>query len=366
MTIREAVNIITERLPIELVAGQDNVGLIAGDYDDECRRIGIAYELTGDVVGEAVENGCDLLITYHTPLFRATKSFTTSASHRDFLLDAVRSRLNVFAVHTAIDVIKDGLNFDLGRRLGLTGLQFLSPLKDTLFKLAVLIPGSHVDEVRHAMAQAGAGRIGNYEECSFNMDGQGTFLPGESASPFLGKPGQMEKVEETKVEFVVEKHRLRGVLNAMFASHPYEEVAYDIYPLSNTSANYGFGIIGEVERPIGAREFLNHVKKVLDLEFLKVSGIPDHDIRKVAICAGSGMSFYGEAVKKSADVFVTGDVSHHDFREARLRPTALVDATHHGTEKFVTELMYGLFEKLFRGRVEVKLSRQRLQSAFVF
>ncbi len=366
MTIREAVNIIAARFPVELVTDHDNVGLIVGNYDDECKKISMAYELNENVVNEAVKRQVDLLITYHTPLFRPAKSFTTSTSHPNPLVEAARSRLNIFAIHTALDVVRDGLNFDLAARLGMKHLRFLSPLKDTLYKLVVFAPETHADQVRHAMAQAGAGKIGNYLECSFSVNGVGTFVPNDSASPFVGESGKLDHVEETKIEMVVEKHRLRGVLNAMSAVHPYEEVAYDLYPLKNEAVNLGFGVMGDLEPPLATKDFLSHLKETLELEFLKVSNISDRDVRKVALCAGSGYTFYNDAIRSGADIFITGDVKHHDFREAKSCPTVLVDATHQGTERFVTELMYRLIEKLFKGKVEVESIGQRLENALVF
>lgn len=366
MNLEEVVKKIKERLPVELVADQDNVGLIVGDYDDECGTMLVAYELDNGVVEEARKAGSNLVVTYHTPLFRPTKSFTSSKSRPDPLFQAARSGLNVFAVHTGLDVTREGLNFDLASRLGLTEVRTLSPLSNTLYKIVVFVPQDHLEKVRAAMARSGAGRIGNYTECSFSAEGEGSFLPGEGSSPYVGSPGKPEKTAESRLEMVVDKPLAGKVIEAMVKAHPYEEVAYDVYPLMNESVNYGFGAIGTLQEPLPASRFLERVKKHLGLPSLRVSHLPDMMVRKVALCAGSGVSFYRDAVREGADIFITGDVKHHDFREARPRSTILADATHHGTEKFAAELLHGMLKKTFEDRVVVNLSKHDYDSAVIF
>ncbi|MCL4510404.1 MAG: Nif3-like dinuclear metal center hexameric protein [Bacteroidetes bacterium] len=363
MNLRQVVKIINEKLPIELVAEQDNVGLIAGNYDDECEKMTAAYELESDVLDEVVSSGSNLVVTYHTPLFRPAKSFTSSRSRPDPVYDATRYRVNVFAVHTALDVVRDGLNFDLAERLGLKEVRFLSPLKNTLYKIVVFVPHSHLEQVRRAMARGGAGKIGNYSECSFEADGKGTFLPNEKAFPFIGSAGKLENTDEARFEMIVEKPLVATVLNEMLNAHPYEEVAYDIYPLLNDSPNFGFGAIGELDEPVAIRKFLDGLKDLLDLKFLKVSQLPDVKVKRVALCAGAGVPFYRDAVKSGADVFITGDVKHHDFREAQSHSTILVDATHRGTEKFAAELIYEKLKEMFDDKVAVGMSKCRQENA---
>ena len=366
MNLEEVVKKIKERLPIELVADQDNVGLIVGDYDEECGTMIVAYELGNGVVEEARKAGSNLVVTYHTPLFRPMKSFTSSKSKPDPLFQAARSGLNVFAVHTGLDVSRDGLNFDLASRLGLTGLTALSPLANTLYKIVVFVPEDHLEKVRAAMARSGAGMIGNYTECSFSAEGKGSFLPGEGSSPYVGSPGKLERTTESRLEMVVDKPLTGRVIEAMMKAHPYEEVAYDVYPLVNESVNYGFGAVGSLEEPLPMRKFLERVKNLLELPSLRISHLPDAPVRKVALCAGSGVRFYRDAVRNGADIFITGDVKHHDFREARSAHTILVDATHSGTEKFAAEVLHGILKQTFENRVVVNLSKHDYDSAVIF
>ncbi|MFZ1083294.1 MAG: Nif3-like dinuclear metal center hexameric protein [Candidatus Kryptoniota bacterium] len=357
MKLQEIVKKIYDNLPIKLVSDGDNVGLIAGNYDDECEKMTVAYELNNGVLDEVLQNHSNLLVTYHTPLFRPTKSFTSSNSKPNSLFEAARAGVNVLAVHTALDVVRDGLNFDLAARLGLKNIRFLSPLKDTLYKIVVFVPQSHLDQVRRAMSEAGAGRIGNYFECSFALDGKGSFVPNEEASPYIGQPGKFESVDEARLEMVVERSLIGAVVSEMLKTHPYEEAAYDVYPLSNDSANFGFGAIGELDEPVQLKVFIGRVKEIVGLDSVKASHLPEVEIKKVALCAGSGVPFYSDAVKNGADVFVTGDVKHHDFREAQPCPAVLVDATHHGTEKYVPEVMLKIMNEIFRNEISVRMSK---------
>ncbi len=363
MKLQDLAKKIYDYLPIELVSQHDNVGLMTGNYDDKCEKMILAYELSDFVLNEALSNHSNLIVTYHTPLFRARKSFTSSSSRPDYLLDAARAGVNVFAVHSALDVIKDGLNFDLAARLGLKNINVLSAIKDTLYKVAVFVPSSHLDNVREAMAKAGAGKIGNYSDCSFTVEGKGSFLPSDSASPYIGEAGKIEEVDEMRLEMVVTKSLVGPVVNEMLKAHPYEEVAYDIYPLANDSLGFGFGAIGELEEPMSIKDFISRVKGLLELDFVKISHSSEKEIKKVAVCAGSGVPFYNDAVRNGADIFVTGDVKHHDFRQAQSQHTIMADATHIGTEKFTTEVMFKVLKGIFSDTITIDISRYKTANA---
>ncbi len=350
MKLQEVVKKIYDNLPIAIVADQDNVGLMVGNYDDECEKMTIAYELSNGVLDEALQNKSNLVVTYHTPLFHPAKSFVSSRLKPNTLFEAARSGINVFAVHTALDVMRKGLNFDVAARLGLKDIRFLSPLKNTVYKIVVFVPRSHLDDVRRAMAHAGAGVIGNYGECSFISDGTGSFMPNEDASPYVGQAGNLESVDEVRLEMVVERCFVGPVVKEMLEAHPYEEAAYDVYPVVNDSVNFGFGAIGELGEMVQLREYIDFVKRVLGLDIVKASHMPDAKIEKIALCAGSGVSFYGDAVKSGADVFITGDVKHHDFCEAQANRTVLIDATHHGTERFAPDVILKIMEEVFHSK----------------
>jgi dinuclear metal center YbgI/SA1388 family protein len=363
MKLQELAKKLNNNLPIELVAEQDNVGLIIGNYDDECEKMTLAYELNKTVLDEALANHSNLVVTYHTPLFHAKKSFTSSASRPDPLFDAARARMNVFAVHTAIDVVKDGLNFDLAVRMGLKNIKVLSPIKNSLYKVVVFVPSSHLDKVREAMADAGAGNIGNYSDCSFVVEGKGSFLPSNSASPYVGEAGKFERVDETRLEMIVAKSLIGSVINEMLKAHPYEEAAYDIYPLVNDHADLGFGAVGELEEPVLLNDFISHVKETLGLDSMKLSRSPEVKIRRVALCAGAGVPFYDDAIRDGADIFITGDVKHHDFREAQPCRTILADATHVGSEKFAIEVMSKVLRRILSDTISIEMSKSKTINA---
>ncbi len=365
MKIREVVSRISKIFPIEIVSGQDNVGLIAGNYDDECKKMTVAYELNAEALKEAAEARSNLIVSYHTPLYKSAKSFTSSLSRPNFLFEASRLGVNVFSVHTALDVVRDGLNFDLARKMGLKNIRFLSPLADTLFKIVVFAPSTHAEQVEIAMSRAGGGRIGNYSECSFSVAGKGAFLPGDDANPFIGSAGKKEVVDELRLEMVADKHLVGNVIKNMLDAHPYEEPAFDVYPLAGNSPNYGFGAMGDLEVPVSTEEFFKKVKELLEIETLKISHMPDIKIRKVALCAGAGVPFYGDAVRSGADVFITGDVKHHDFRDAKSNAAILADATHNGTEKFAAGLIYDMLGETFKNELVVEVCKHQEHNAII-
>ncbi|MGC8652711.1 MAG: Nif3-like dinuclear metal center hexameric protein [Candidatus Kryptoniota bacterium] len=365
MKVYEVINRIENSLPIRVVEDEDNVGLIAGSYNIECTGLFVTYELNYEAIERAVQSNANLVVTYHTPIYKPTKKLTSSDDSANYLLYALNKSLNVYSVHTAIDISREGINFDFGRRLGLKKMKFLSPLTNRMYKISVFVPSTHVSGVRDAMSAAGAGVIGDYVNCSFESKGKGTFLATGSAHPFVGVVGVPEETDEVKLEMIVDRSLLHSVLSAMVSSHPYEEVAYDVYPLANPSPNYGFGVFGELDKELDLISFLSEIKEIFDLKHLVYSAHPGRTIKKVAFCAGSGMSFYRDALKSGADIYITGDVRYHDFRQSLESKMILVDATHYGTEKYVPELLSNLMLKIFGPDLPVTSHRQERVCIFV-
>ncbi|HEY9164916.1 MAG TPA: Nif3-like dinuclear metal center hexameric protein [Candidatus Kryptonia bacterium] len=365
MNLRDVIKTISEKFPIELVSENDNVGLICGDYEDECSKMTVAYELNDRTLKEAGDLGSNLVVTYHTPIFKPVRNLTSSRENFNPVLRAARMSINVFTIHTALDVMHGGINWDFAERFGFKDTKFLSPLRSTLYKLVVFVPASHLESVRKAISLSGGGRIGDYSECSFDVAGNGTFIPGSASNPFVGTRGKRESVEEERVEVVVEKQFLGRVIKGMVDAHPYEEVAYDVYPLVNESPNYGYGIVGNLEHPMDVNLFLGTVKRILSQPFVRVSHMSETEVTRVAFCAGSGMGFYGDAVGEGADIFVTGDVRHHDFRTARSGKMVLVDASHSGTERYAPALIQKALKELFTDKVDVTLARSQEDNAVI-
>lgn len=365
MKIYEVTKRIENALPIRVAADEDNVGLIAGNYDADCSGLFVTYEMDSEAIDRAVQLNANVIVTYHSPIYKPIKKITHSNDSPNYLLYALNNSLSVYCVHTALDICREGINFDFGKRMGLQKMKFLTPLSDRMYKISVFVPAEYVSKVRNAMSASGAGLIGDYINCSFESRGKGTFLPTGSAHPFIGNVGTLEETEEVKLEMIVDRSFLHSVLSAMLSNHPYEEVAYDVYPLINSSPNYGFGVVGEMEEELDMLTFLSRLKEVLDVKQLTYSAHPNRSIRKVAFCAGSGMSFYGDALKSGADIYITGDVRYHDFRQSLDSRMIVVDATHSGTEKYVPELLTNLMVKIFKPDLPVLSHRQKRVSIFV-
>ncbi len=314
----------------------DRIGLLIGTPASEIKKVLVTLEVTEEVVSEAIQAEVQLIISHH-PLFRDPLPHLRFDSYPTSLIARlVQTGIHLYVAHTNLDAAPDGVNDILARRLGLLELEFLFPIRgEKLYKIAVFVPEGYEDPVRRAMCGMGAGWIGKYAECTFQTAGMGTFRPLPGATPFLGEVGELEKACEYRLETIVPEGKLSQVLEAMREAHPYEEVAYDVYPLWNQGRRYGFGRAGKLAEGMSLARFAEEVKRSLELEVVRVVGSPDRMVRKVALCGGSAMVFLPQALKTGADVYLTGDVKHHEALDAIARDMALIDAGHHGTERVV-------------------------------
>ena len=334
MNIADVERLFEEWTPRWTAWDRDNVGLQVGDRSRRVRRILVALDVTDEVITEAITKRIDLIVSHHPLLFRPASSVTTSDRVGRHVLSLAEHQVALFSAHTNLDFARDGVSFALAEVLGLVDVRFLSPLKETLVKLAVFVPEEHVEKVADAMAQAGAGIVGNYTECSFRIKGTGTFRGSDEAKPFVGKTQQLERVAEMRLEMILPRAKVAAVTAAMKAVHPYEEVAYDVYPLANPNPNFGMGAIGKLPKRLSLRSFLSRIKKALNAEALRYAGDLRQSVRTVAVCGGSGSDLLDEAMAADADVFVTADIRYHRFHDAHGR-IALVDAGHWETEHVV-------------------------------
>ncbi|MGD0622641.1 MAG: Nif3-like dinuclear metal center hexameric protein [Thermacetogeniaceae bacterium] len=332
---------LEEWAPPLLAEDGDNIGLQVGSRGTEIERVLVTLEVTTEVISEAVKEKAQLIVSHHPlirdPLARLDyESFPASLAVR-----LVESRIHFYAAHTNMDAAPGGVNDLLAERLGLTGVSVLRPApQEKLYKLAVFIPRGHEDEVRQAICNAGAGWIGNYDECTFQVGGTGTFRPLPGTHPFLGRIGVLERAEESRLETVVPETRLRAVIGAMLAAHPYEEVAYDLYPIKNQApCKTGLGRVGRLPDPKPLRAFAEQVGDALGLQAVRLAGDPERPISAVALCGGGAMSLLKRAIEAGADVYVTGDVKHHDALNAIGQGIAVIDAGHHATEKIIVPAM---------------------------
>jgi len=322
--------------PKKLAYDWDNVGLLVGDPGAEVDKILISLDITDQVVEEAIEKRAGMIVSHHPLIFKPIKNILWDNPMGAILKKLVQKEISVYAAHTSLDMCKNGVNQVLFEKLGLEKGELLKvEVAEKIYKLVVFVPMSHVEQVKSAIGDAGAGWIGNYSHCSFGAPGVGSFKPLEGSNPHIGDVGKIEEVEEMRLETIVSEKLLRKVLKAVIASHPYEEVAYDIYQLDNSGEEYGLGLVGAYADPLAKDEFLQILKERLQAPVLKVAGLLPEKIKKVAVCGGSGGTIIGRAAFKGAQVLVTGDVSYHQAQEAESLGICVIDAGHGITEKLI-------------------------------
>jgi len=331
MRVRDIQQILESWAPKEIAWERDNIGLQAGDPAAVVRGILVALDVTEEVIAEAVRRKANLLVSHHPLLFRPLSAVTMQSARGRCIRALMQSGINLYSAHTNLDFTRGGTSFALAQALGLTDVEFLRMPYEVQRKVVTFVPPAEAERVARAMADAGAGIIGNYDSCSFAGPGTGTFRGNERSRPAIGKRGVLEHASETRLEMMVPRWRLGDVIGAMHRAHPYEEVAYDVYPLENRSREHGMGIIGNARRPVTLRVFLNDLKRRLGVPALRCTGDMRRTVRRVAACGGSGTELMDEAARRGADVFVTADVRYHSFHDVEAS-MALVDAGHFETE----------------------------------
>lgn len=361
MIVEDVEHIMEQWAPRWAAWERDNVGLQIGDRRRRVRRVLLSLDVTKDVVREAIRRNIDLVISHHPLLFRPPTSISASERVGELVLLLAEHRIALYSAHTNLDFTRDGVSFSLARTLGLQQPRFLEPLKEHLAKIAVFVPQAYVNDVRSKMSAVGAGTIGDYSSCSFQTNGQGTFRGSEKSHPFEGKPGTLESVEEVRLEMVLPRARVSDVIRAMKSAHPYEEVAYDLYPLLNESPNHGMGAVGELRTAISLKSFLKSVKKELRSTSLRYVGDLNKKVRTIAVCGGSGSDLLETAIRSGVDALVTADIKYHAYHDAEGR-IALVDAGHWETEHVVLPVVARKLRDAFdhvREKVSILVTKKR-------
>jgi dinuclear metal center YbgI/SA1388 family protein len=344
MKIKEIIQHLEMIAPLSSQESYDNSGLIVGDINVELKQALICLDSTEEVVDEAIENGCNLIIAHHPIVFKGLKSLTGKNYVERVVLKCIKNDIALYAIHTNLDNFRYGVNDEIGRRLGLTDLKILEPKKDVLNKITVFVPVENRDEVAKAMFNAGAGFIGNYKECSFYGEGTGTFTAVEGANPYTGKVGQIEYAKENRLEMLVSSHRLAVVVDAMKEAHPYEEVAYDIVFLQNSNQYEGAGMIGKLEPPMETKAFLSFVKQQFNCGVIRHTKLVKNTIETVAFCGGSGSFLLKNAIQSKADVYITGDFKYHEFFDAEDK-VIVADIGHFESEQYTINLLSDVLTK---------------------
>ncbi|TCO80018.1 Nif3-like dinuclear metal center hexameric protein [Marinisporobacter balticus] len=332
------INIMESIAPPYLGENWDNVGLHIGQHDRSIRRILVCLEVTEAIIDEAVYKNIDMIICHHPLIFKTIKHIRTDNPIEKMIYRLIKKDIALYCAHTNLDIAHGGTNDVLAKFLNITETKpLIISDKEKYFKLAVYVPKTHVQKVSEAICSEGAGHIGNYSHCTFQTEGVGTFKPLDETNPFIGDIGNIEKVEEQKIETIVLKENLNKVIQSMLTVHPYEEVAYDIIPLKNQIHKHGLGRVGKLVKPIEVGEFCEAIKSKLGIKFVRVIGNLDKTIQKIGVCTGSGAAFIEDAYKARCDCYITGDVKYHDAQYALSLGITLIDAGHFETEYIVCE-----------------------------
>lgn len=345
MKIKEVISYLEELAPVAFQEDYDNSGLIVGDSNDLVTAALVTLDVTEEVVDEAIAKGANLIVAHHPIVFRGLKKLNGKNYVERTVIKAIKNDIAIYAIHTNLDNVENGVNYKIAEKLNLKDLRILSSKKHTLLKLDVFVPVAYVGDLLAALHQAGAGDIGNYSDCSFKSSGMGSFRPGKEANPHTGQRGALEEVEELKVEVILPVHLKNRVLDAMRSAHPYEEVAYYLYQIENLNQSVGAGVVGFLREDMTQDEFLKHLKTSMNLNVIKFTAV-SKNIKKVAVCGGSGSFLLHQAKAKGADAFVTADFKYHEFFDSE-KTILIADIGHFESEIFTKELLKDLISNKF-------------------
>lgn len=355
MKIKDIANSLQSWAPLCYQESYDNSGLLVGDPSATVSGITISLDVTEEVLDEAIANGDNLIIAHHPLVFKGIKRLTPNHWVNRCLIKAIKNDLAIYAIHTNLDAIHTGVNKKICDQLSLKDCKILQPKLETWSKLVVFVPKQHTETVCQALFAVGAGTIGNYEQCSFSVEGQGSFLPNDDANPAIGTSQNREQVAEDRVEVMVPRHLTSSVLSAMHEAHPYEEVAYFLQPLANKNSRVGSGMIGVLEHEMTPEKFLEHLKTAMELQVVKYTKNNLTTIKTIAVCGGSGSFLLEEAKRQSADAFITSDFKYHDFFEAEEK-ILVADIGHYESEVFTKDLIHDFIQENF-ANIAVRLTK---------
>jgi dinuclear metal center YbgI/SA1388 family protein len=345
MRISDIIALFEQYAPSVYQENYDNSGLQVGNPDDTISAALLTLDITEEVLDEAIANNCNLIIAHHPLIFSGIKRLTGNNYVQRIVQKAIKHDINLFAVHTNLDNMRHGVNDRIAAKLGLINTKILAPVNNSLLKLYTYAPSIDANKVREALFAAGAGRIGNYSECSFNTLGNGTFKPDKGAQPYIGSAGGTRIDEaEVKIEVLVPVHLQNKVLRALKANHPYEEVAYELVALQNENQEIGAGLIGMLDSPLSELDFLQLLKTNMKADCIRHTALRNKKIEKVALCGGSGNFLLNDAIRASADVFVSADFKYHQFFDAESR-IIIADIGHYETEQFTVEIFDAILKK---------------------
>ena len=347
MIIRDITNSIEEIAPLQYAEDFDNVGLLIGNYDTPITGVLVTLDTLENVVDEAIGNKCNLIVSFHPIIFSGLKKLNGNSYVERVVLKAIQHNIAIYAMHTALDNSVKGVSAKMAEVLGLKNTKILLPKSGYIKKLTTYVPNRDAEKIRKALHEAGAGDIGNYSDCSFNIEGKGTFRGKENSNPTISEKGKFHTENETFISVTFEKHLQSKVLKALFDTHSYEEVAYDIVTTDNAHQHIGMGMVGELQNELSEKDFFYLLKKQFNLKHIRHSQLLSKSIKKVAVLGGSG-AFAIDAVKGSgADIYISADFKYHDFYKAE-NELILADIGHYESEQFTKNLLADYLTEKFR------------------
>jgi len=346
MLIKDIILSLETIAPASLQEDYDNAGLLTGSTNMVCTGALISLDCTEAIVQEAIDKNCNLIVAHHPIVFKGLKKINGNNYVERTIIKAIKNDIAIYAIHTNLDNVLDGVNGKIAEMLGLQNVRILSPKKGLLKKLVVFSSQYNAQKLTEALFAAGAGNIGNYSECSFSTDGKGTFIPGENSNPETGSIGKRETLNEVKIEVIYPEWLEQKILHAMKDNHPYEEVAHDVYNLNNAYQNIGSGIIGELAIPMDENNFLLKVASVFKVKAIKHTNLLGKKCKKVAVCGGAGSFLIENAKGAGADIYITSDIKYHEFFDADGK-ILLADIGHYESEQFTIELLFEILSNKF-------------------
>ncbi|MGM0635667.1 MAG: Nif3-like dinuclear metal center hexameric protein [Bacteroidota bacterium] len=343
MIVQEVIDYLEEFAPTNYAEDFDNVGLLVGNSQEKITGVLVTLDTLETVVDEAIEKDCNMIVSFHPIIFKGLKKITGKNYVERVVLKAIQNNIAIYAIHTALDNMHKGVNYEICNRLGLNKHQVLVPQQSTIKKLTAYVPKMNADKLRQALFNAGAGNIGDYSECSFNIEGLGSFKGNEDSNPQVGQKNTTEFTEEVQLNITYHRHLEQPILQTLFREHPYEEVAYEIETLENENQQIGIGMTGEFEEAKSTDEFLALLKRVFKTPTLRYSG-KANKIKKVAVLGGSGAFAIPNAKAKKADAYITADLKYHDFYQAE-NQLILIDIGHYESEQYTKDLLHSYLSK---------------------
>jgi len=344
MNVKSICELIEEVAPLSLQESYDNAGLLVGDSQMEINSVLICIDVTEEVLQEAISKGCNMIVSHHPLIFSGLKRLTGQNDVQRCVAIAIRNDIAIYSAHTNLDNVLQGVSGKMAEKIGLKNIRILQPRQHGLLKLVTFVPQLYSQSIQQALFEAGAGQIGNYDSCSFNAEGTGSFRANEKARPFVGNIDELHLEPETRIEVVLPEYLKSKVLEALLKTHPYEEPAYDFIALQNVWNQVGAGVVGDLEVPEEELVFLNRMKQIFHQPAIRHTALLEKKIQRVALCGGSGSSFLTDAIQAKADVYISGDFKYHEFFEAQKR-ILIADIGHFESEQFTKDIFFEIITK---------------------